>query len=242
MRKELRGVLVRASRNVVDRFFPDTHRAQLMVEQRREVPVRFGARTIDQVTARRRGFYLVCNVVADLEGITTDVRTDGHDQLAWVASERIDRASHDVGHCTAPSCVDGGNITAHRVRNENGYAVGRPRRDPDARRSNDESVTFEAGNFITLDDGFTVFQEIYKDIGPYVIEGDYVELEYEEIADYPAGQTFSPQQRVAFACELYDNSAIPLSPQEAIQNLPISTSMTFLSISNEIKLPIIVRQ
>jgi hypothetical protein len=69
-----------------------------------------------------------------------------------------------------------------------------------------------------------------------------IELEYEEIADYPAGQTFSPQQRVAFACELYDASEAPLSPQEAIQNLPVSTSMTFLSISNEIKLPIIIRQ
>ena len=69
-----------------------------------------------------------------------------------------------------------------------------------------------------------------------------IELEYEEIADYPAGQTFSPQQRVAFACELYDDSETPFSPQEAIQNLPVSTSMTFLSISNEIKLPIIVRQ
>jgi hypothetical protein len=64
------------------------------------------------------------------------------------------------------------------------------------------------------------------------VEGDIwlLELSYDQVADYYPGLTFTPQQRVAFAAELYDEGDEPLSPQAAIQALPISLTMTRLSV------------
>jgi hypothetical protein len=64
------------------------------------------------------------------------------------------------------------------------------------------------------------------------LEGDVwlIELSYEQIADYYPALTFTAEQRVAFALELYDRGQDHLSPQAAVQALPSSLTMTRLSL------------
>ncbi|MCH9001052.1 MAG: hypothetical protein IIC02_00640, partial [Planctomycetes bacterium] len=69
-----------------------------------------------------------------------------------------------------------------------------------------------------------------------------VDLSYEEKAPYPPGMDIGPQQRVAFAAELYDAAATRADPQPAMQALPIAASMTRLSVQpTPIRSPVIIR-
>lgn len=77
-----------------------------------------------------------------------------------------------------------------------------------------------------------------------IVEGDIwlLELSYGQIADYHPGITFNPQQRVAFAVEIYDGGENPQSPQSAIQALSAALTMTRLSIHPQpITAPVLVR-
>jgi hypothetical protein len=55
-----------------------------------------------------------------------------------------------------------------------------------------------------------------------------VELNYEEICDYPPTQIFTPEQRVAFALQLRDRGG-KASPQAAVQEIEMTSTMTRLS-------------
>jgi len=55
-----------------------------------------------------------------------------------------------------------------------------------------------------------------------------VEIDYEDVSEYPLGVTFSAQQRVGVAIELSDPEGSE-SPQDAIQSLPVSAEMTRFS-------------
>ncbi len=69
-----------------------------------------------------------------------------------------------------------------------------------------------------------------------------LELSYEDAAPYPPGMDFDPRQRVAFAAELLDKSAMRADPQPAMQRLPIAASMNRLSVQPvAIRNPVIVR-
>jgi hypothetical protein len=69
-----------------------------------------------------------------------------------------------------------------------------------------------------------------------------VELSYDQIADYYPGLDFSPQQRVAFAIELFDQGEKRASPQAAIQAMPIAQSLHRLSIPPQIvRAPVVLR-
>jgi hypothetical protein len=69
-----------------------------------------------------------------------------------------------------------------------------------------------------------------------------LELSYEQIAEDFPGIEFSPQQRVAFAAELFDSGEEPVSPQAAVQNLTIASSMQRLSVpAARLRTPIILR-
>ncbi|MBK5295159.1 MAG: S8 family serine peptidase [Acidobacteriia bacterium] len=77
-----------------------------------------------------------------------------------------------------------------------------------------------------------------------VVDGDMwlVELSYEQIADYHLGMVFTPQQRVAFAAELFDDTDTPIGPQAALHALPAASTMTRLSIPPQsVKTPVIIR-
>lgn len=69
-----------------------------------------------------------------------------------------------------------------------------------------------------------------------------VELSYDHIADYYPGLDFSPQQRVAFAVELFDRGETKATPQAAIQAMPIAQSLHRLSIPPQIvRAPVVLR-
>lgn len=69
-----------------------------------------------------------------------------------------------------------------------------------------------------------------------------VELSYEQIADYYPGLDFSPQQRVAFAIELIDRGERRVSPQAAVQAMPIAQSLHRLSVPPQIvRAPVVLR-
>lgn len=69
-----------------------------------------------------------------------------------------------------------------------------------------------------------------------------LELSYEQIAEYYPGITFAPQQRVAFAAELFDETDAPVSPQPAILKLPAAATMTRLAVPpTRLPVPVVIR-
>jgi Subtilase family len=69
-----------------------------------------------------------------------------------------------------------------------------------------------------------------------------LEFSYEPAAEYYPGFTFSPQQRLAFAAELYDDGEAPLSPQATLQALPAAATMVrFSAGAIGIRNPVILR-
>ena len=84
----------------------------------------------------------------------------------------------------------------------------------------------------------------YKPGEEKAVDGDLwmVELSYEEIAPYLAATDFDPRERVAFAAELLDLAANPVSPQMGVQSLPIAPTMNRLSIQpTPVRTPIIIK-
>ena len=57
-----------------------------------------------------------------------------------------------------------------------------------------------------------------------------IEADYENIGEYPPAMVITPQQRVGIVIKLWDESERPISPQAAIQSLPISLQMDRLGV------------
>jgi hypothetical protein len=57
-----------------------------------------------------------------------------------------------------------------------------------------------------------------------------LEFSYQELAEYYPGMTFPPQQRVAFAAELYDAHTDPSKSSGVPANIAIVNSMNRLSV------------
>jgi len=75
-------------------------------------------------------------------------------------------------------------------------------------------------------------------------EGDVwlLEVSYKDIAEYSATIEFSPHQRIGIAMELTDECDKPVTPQPALQALPLALTMTRLTVpENRIPNPIIVK-
>jgi len=69
-----------------------------------------------------------------------------------------------------------------------------------------------------------------------------VEVSYEEVGPYPATLQIPPQQKAALVMELFDDSDDPVSPQGALQKLPIAGTMIQLAgVSHEIQVPVRIR-
>jgi hypothetical protein len=76
------------------------------------------------------------------------------------------------------------------------------------------------------------------------VEGDLwlVEIDYAQIAEYHPAMTFPPQQRVAFAAELFDSGAKRLSPQRILQSLPIVKTMSRLTVPpTTVRTPVVLK-
>ena len=69
-----------------------------------------------------------------------------------------------------------------------------------------------------------------------------LELNYQQLSEYYPGIDFTPQQRVAFAAELFDDSPTPFSPQALLQALPAAATMIRLSVPpTAVRNPVIIR-
>ncbi len=69
-----------------------------------------------------------------------------------------------------------------------------------------------------------------------------VEVEYDEIGEYPPAMTVSSQQRVGVVLELFDDADSPTSPQASIQALPVAMDMLRLAVLQQpIETPIAIR-
>ena len=69
-----------------------------------------------------------------------------------------------------------------------------------------------------------------------------IELSYEQIAEYYPAMIFPPQQRVAFAAEIIDEGEARVSPQQILQSLPMTQSMTRLSVPPAVaRMPVVLR-
>jgi hypothetical protein len=80
--------------------------------------------------------------------------------------------------------------------------------------------------------------------GGFTVEGDLwlVEISYEQIAAYHPAMTFPPQQRVAFAAELFDASEKKFSPQRSLQSLSATKTMNRLTVPpTSARLPVVLR-
>jgi len=69
-----------------------------------------------------------------------------------------------------------------------------------------------------------------------------VEVEYSDVGPYPPALRIDEQQRVAIALELFDKSDLRISPQLAVQAMPVTTTMVHLggtkqAIWSPIKIP-----
>lgn len=100
------------------------------------------------------------------------------------------------------------------------------------------------GGYPLIDRTFDIHPSVLTKKGHSLSEDLWVvEVEYEEIGDYPPAMTISPQQRVGAVFELADVGKEPLSPQTYVQSLPIAADLDRLSaLSTPILSPIAVRQ
>jgi hypothetical protein len=76
------------------------------------------------------------------------------------------------------------------------------------------------------------------------VEGDswLIEIAYEQTAEYHPAMTFPPQQRVAFAAELFDKGNKNVSPQSRLQALSATRTMTRLTVPPTVaRLPVILK-
>jgi hypothetical protein len=78
----------------------------------------------------------------------------------------------------------------------------------------------------------------------FAVEGDVwlIEISYDQIAAYHSAMTFPPQQRVAFAAELFDAGEKKLSPQRSLQSLSSTKTMNRLTLPPAAaRLPVLLR-
>jgi hypothetical protein len=78
----------------------------------------------------------------------------------------------------------------------------------------------------------------------FAVEGDswLVEVAYEQTAEYHPAMTFPPQQRVAFAAELFDRGPSKLSPQSSLQSLSVTKTMNRLTVPPTVtRMPVVLK-
>ncbi len=112
---------------------------------------------------------------------------------------------------------------------------------PDAKSLRSFRTRGDSHRSYTLAERVYNLKRLPKDTG---IDGDMwlLKISYEEIADYHPAIDFTPQQRVAFAAELFDEAEEPISPQGVLQSLPIVNTMNRLSAAPAIvRSPVVIK-
>jgi hypothetical protein len=78
----------------------------------------------------------------------------------------------------------------------------------------------------------------------HTADGDFwlIEITYNQIADYLPAMIFPPQQRVAFAAELFDKGPKTVSPQSSLQALPATKTMIRLTVPpSAARMPVVLK-
>ena len=121
-----------AAGHVLDARVRQPERAQLGADGGAEVHERLVS------DAARDEADLVGHLGSDLEAAGAYAGPDGRDDVP--APEELDARADDPGDDAAPARVDGGDVTAGGVGDENGDAVGHPHADGPFARTTDEGV------------------------------------------------------------------------------------------------------
>jgi len=142
MRKEVRGVSVRTTADIVDEIADEACCQELKRHQRGEVAVRLLAGAVDDCNFGSSVLQLGRDVLTDFEGANANVRPDRCDDLAGIGIKGFDRFRNDACDRAAPAGMHGGDVSCRRVREEDGHAVGRASSHRLARPPRDQRVTF----------------------------------------------------------------------------------------------------
>lgn len=145
VRKELRGVAVRAPGHIIDRGVRNAGRAKLKSYQSGEVSMRLAPVAPNDSAPAGGAFDFARDFFANLERGHANVWAYRDDEFCGVMGKRLEGAWHDASHCATPPSVHRGDIAARRVSDEDRHAVGRARRHSEAARANDERVPFHVG-------------------------------------------------------------------------------------------------
>jgi hypothetical protein len=146
VRKEVRGICLRAPTHIVDRVDRDTGVSQLKSYQRREVTMELSASAVDDRTTVRGTLHLASDFFTDLERFDADVGTDRHNEIGRIVGKRFDGLGNDAGHGAAPPGMHGANISGRWMPNQNRYAIGRARGNREASFACNERIAFHFGN------------------------------------------------------------------------------------------------
>jgi hypothetical protein len=100
-----------------------------------------------------------------------------------------------------------------------------------------------SGAYPLIDRRQDISPKVLEEKGFVVIDSLWVvEVEYEEIGEYPPAMTVSSQQRVGVVLELFDAGETETSPQAAIQAHPLAMGMLRLSVLQQpVQTPIVIR-
>ncbi len=146
VRKEVRGIGVRARAHIIDRFLRNTGVLELKSYQRGEVAMGRRACPSDNRTALRGTLHLASDFFTDLERLDANVGADRHDEIGRIVPKRLDGARNDARDGAAPAGVYGTDITTRWMPDQDRHAVGRARGDREAFCACDERIAFHVCN------------------------------------------------------------------------------------------------
>jgi hypothetical protein len=121
-----------ATANVLDSDAFTSLVEQLLANGGAQVDVRFVAGSARDHTRSRRTDNRFGDIEPDLETTRSDAGANGRDEPA--AAELRQSRADDAGHDPAPAGMDGGDVPAVRVGNEDGHAIRDPYPDGDPAR------------------------------------------------------------------------------------------------------------
>ncbi len=143
VRKEVRGIVVRAPTHIVDPIVSDADAPQLRSQQRSEVAMNLPAFASDYRTAVRCTLHLESDVITDFERVDTNMWPDRDEQRAGVVGKQRYRSRDDAGHGAAPACMHSAHTTARQIGDENGNAIGSACCDGESINTRDECITLQ---------------------------------------------------------------------------------------------------
>ncbi len=146
VRKEVRGIGVRATAHIIDRTFRNTSVSELKAYQGGEVAMGHCSGALDDRTAPRSTVHLASDFFTDLERLDANVGADRHYEIGRIVAKRLDGARNDARDGATPTGVYGTDITTRWMPDQDRHAVGRARGDREAFRARDERIAFHVCN------------------------------------------------------------------------------------------------